>query len=105
MILQVLDFILMKQPLKPPHAKMRVFTLWALETVRIRAPMYLSQFARNIYIIVRKPDLTATVSSVLIDQINSTENIHVLGKHQVEETKGGDRLEHLVIEHGKQSAV
>jgi thioredoxin reductase (NADPH) len=60
--------------------------------------MYLSQFARNVYILIRKPDLTSTMSSYLIDQINGTENIHVLGKHQVLEAKGSDRLEHLVIE-------
>ncbi|MFY0674846.1 MAG: FAD-dependent oxidoreductase [Bacteroidia bacterium] len=60
--------------------------------------MYLSQFAKNVYILVRKPDLTETMSSYLIDQINGTPNIHVLGKHQVLEAKGNDKLENLVIE-------
>jgi len=60
--------------------------------------MYLSQFARNVYILVRKPDLSSTMSSYLIDQINGTENIHVLGKHQVLEASGSDHLEQLCIE-------
>jgi len=60
--------------------------------------MYLSQFARNVYILVRKPDLSSTMSSYLIDQINGTENIHLLGRHQVLEAKGSDHLERLVIE-------
>lgn len=60
--------------------------------------MYLSQFARNVYILIRKPDLSSTMSSYLIDQINGTENIHVLGKHQVLEASGSDHLEQLCIE-------
>lgn len=60
--------------------------------------MYLSKFARHVYILVRKEDLSSTMSSYLIDQINGTENITVLGKHQVLEAKGKEHLEHLVLE-------
>lgn len=60
--------------------------------------MYLSQFARKVHILIRKPDLTSTMSSYLIDQINGTENIEVLGKHQVTEAQGNGKLGSLCIE-------
>ncbi|MEO0895026.1 MAG: FAD-dependent oxidoreductase [Bacteroidota bacterium] len=50
--------------------------------------MYLSRFARNVYILIRKPDLSATMSQYLIDQIDQTENIHVLGRTQIKEAMG-----------------
>lgn len=62
-----------------------------------QAAMYLSKFARNVYIIIRKEDITSSMSSYLIDQINSTHNIKVLGNTEVREALGNDRLEKLVI--------
>lgn len=60
--------------------------------------MYLSKFARNVYITIRKPDLSSTMSSYLIDQINGTENVHVLGRHQITEVNGSDHLERVTLE-------
>lgn len=60
--------------------------------------MYLSQFAKNVYIMVRKPDLSATMSSYLIDQINSTPNIHLLPCSEILEARGDGHLQELVIE-------
>ncbi|SHL25371.1 thioredoxin reductase (NADPH) [Chitinophaga jiangningensis] len=62
-----------------------------------QAAMYLSKFARKVIILIRKPDLTSTMSAYLIDQINDTPNIEVQGKSEVTEATGGDRLEQLVI--------
>jgi thioredoxin reductase (NADPH) len=45
-----------------------------------QAAMYLSKFAKNVYIIIRKEDLTSTMSAYLIDQIDGTPNIHVTPK-------------------------
>ena len=60
--------------------------------------VYLSQFAKNVHILIRKPDLTSSMSSYLIDQINSIGNIHVHGFRQVVEATGeNDRLKGLVI--------
>jgi thioredoxin reductase (NADPH) len=62
-----------------------------------QAAMYLAKFAKNVYIIIRKEDLTSSMSSYLIDQIKGTDNIKVLGKTEVKEALGKDRLEQLVI--------
>lgn len=60
--------------------------------------VYLSQFAEKVHILIRKPDLTSSMSSYLIDQIESIENISVHGYRQILEAKGADRLENLVVE-------
>jgi thioredoxin reductase (NADPH) len=60
--------------------------------------VYLSQFAEKVHIVVRKPDLTSTMSSYLIDQIKAIPNIEVLGKTEVMETLGDDSLECIVLE-------
>jgi thioredoxin reductase (NADPH) len=62
-----------------------------------QAAMYLSKFARHVYVIVRKNDLTSSMSSYLIDQINNTEHISVLGCTEILEAKGSDHLEGLVL--------
>ncbi|MBR9921906.1 MAG: FAD-dependent oxidoreductase [Bacteroidetes bacterium] len=60
--------------------------------------VYLSRFAKEVHILIRKPDLTATMSSYLIDQINSIPNIGVHGYRQVKEAFGEKHLEKLCIE-------
>ncbi len=62
-----------------------------------QAAMYLSKFARSVHIIIRKPDLTPSMSSYLIDQIDQTENIEVHGHTELLEAKGVDRLQSLVL--------
>ena len=62
-----------------------------------QAAMYLSKFAKDVYIIIRKDGLAATMSSYLIDQIGSTANIHVLGNTEVIETNGNECLEELTL--------
>jgi thioredoxin reductase (NADPH) len=63
-----------------------------------QAAMYLSNYARKVYIVIRKPDLSSSMSQYLIDQINSTENIELLGETVVVEACGSDHLESLVLE-------
>jgi thioredoxin reductase (NADPH) len=60
--------------------------------------VYLSQFAKTVRILIRKPDLTATMSSYLIDQINAIPNIEVHGRRQVLQAKGNGHLESLLLE-------
>jgi thioredoxin reductase (NADPH) len=60
-----------------------------------QAAMFLSQFARNVFIVIRGKDLSATMSSYLIDQINSTSNISVLPYTEVIEAMGNERLESI----------
>jgi len=62
-----------------------------------QAAMYLSKFARNVYILVRKEDLTSTMSAYLIDQIKTTTNIHVQGKTEIVEARGSDKLEQIIL--------
>lgn len=52
--------------------------------------VYLSKFAAEVHIMIRKPDLTASMSSYLIDQIDAIDNITVHGYRQIEEVVGGD---------------
>ncbi len=60
--------------------------------------VYLSQFATKVTILIRRPDLRATMSSYLIDQIDGIDNIEVHGRRQIKEAVGEDRLEKLIIE-------
>jgi thioredoxin reductase (NADPH) len=62
-----------------------------------QAAMYLSKFARNVYIVIRKDDLVSSMSSYLIDQINGTKNIQVLGNTEIKEAMGEDRIEQVRI--------
>lgn len=62
-----------------------------------QAAMYLSKFAKNVYIIIRKQDLTSTMSAYLIDQVNGTHNITVIGNTEIKEAIGNGKLEKLVL--------
>ncbi len=64
-----------------------------------QAAMYLSNFARNVYILIRKETLSSSMSQYLIDQIERTQNIHLIGKAQISEACGSDHLEELVIDY------
>ena len=62
-----------------------------------QAAMHLSKFAANVTILVRKEDLTSTMSAYLIDQIAGRENIHTLGCCEITAATGSGRLEELTI--------
>ena len=60
--------------------------------------VYLSKFARQVTILVRKPDLTSSMSSYLIDQIEAIDNITVEGHREVVRVCGeDDRIRRLVL--------
>lgn len=59
--------------------------------------VYLSQFARQVTILIRRDDLASSMSSYLIDQINAIENITVQGQREVVEACGSDHLEKLIL--------
>ncbi len=63
-----------------------------------QAAMYLAKFAKKVHILIRREDLSSTMSSYLIDQINGTENIQVMPRSEIVEATGSDRLEQLTIE-------
>lgn len=60
--------------------------------------VYLSQFARKVTILIRKPDLTSSMSSYLIDQINGIEAIEVIGRRQVTRAIGEQYLDAITIQ-------
>lgn len=62
-----------------------------------QAAMYLSKFAKNVYILIRKDDLTATMSSYLIDQITLEGNIHIKPRAEIAAAYGSDKLESLKL--------
>lgn len=67
--------------------------------------MYLSQFAKNVYIVIRKKDLTSTMSSYLIDQIAQTPNIKILGESEVIATEGDEKLESINLKNRNTNEV
>ncbi len=62
-----------------------------------QAAMYLSNFAKNVFIVIRRPDLTSSMSQYLIDQIGGTENITVLPYTEVTAVSGNDKLEKIEL--------
>lgn len=63
-----------------------------------QSAMYLANHAKNVYLLIRKPDLSSTMSQYLIDQIKGTPNIHVLGETVVGKVYGNDKLEEICLE-------
>jgi thioredoxin reductase (NADPH) len=57
--------------------------------------MYLSQFAKHVSIVIRREDLSSSMSSYLIDQINATPNISVIPFSEVTNGHGNDHLEKI----------
>lgn len=62
-----------------------------------QAAVYLSAFAKEVKIIVRKPDLTSTMSDYLIKQIGTHPNIEVAGNSEIKEVFGNERVEKVCI--------
>ncbi len=63
-----------------------------------QAAVYLSKFAANVFIVIRRDSLRDTMSAYLIDQIAALTNIEVLTGMEIDEVKGGDRVEKLVLQ-------
>ncbi|MBB4080385.1 thioredoxin reductase (NADPH) [Lewinella aquimaris] len=60
--------------------------------------VYLSKFATHVTILVRRPDLTSSMSSYLIDQIDAIDNITVQGYREVVKVCGeDDHVQRLVL--------
>lgn len=62
-----------------------------------QAAMYLSKFARSVCIIIRKNDLSSTMSAYLIHQIEETGNIRILPCTQITGANGNEHLEELLL--------
>ena len=62
-----------------------------------QAAVYLSKFAKNVYIMIRKEDLTSTMSAYLIEQIKGIPNITLRPCSEIAEARGSEKLEELDI--------
>ncbi len=62
-----------------------------------QAAMYLSKFAKQVNIVIRREGLEATMSAYLIEQIANTANITILPFTEVIEAKGHNCLEELTL--------
>ncbi|MFI8228973.1 FAD-dependent oxidoreductase [Streptomyces sp. NPDC085900] len=62
-----------------------------------QAAMYLSRGAKSVTLLVRGPDLAASMSYYLIQQINEAPNISVRARTVVETAHGTDHLEQLTL--------
>ena len=63
-----------------------------------QASIYLSGFAKNVGIVIRKNSLDSSMSRYLINQINKTPNISVISNSAIVEVIGNNRLECLSLE-------
>ena len=59
--------------------------------------VYLANFARNVYILIRRESLASSMSQYLIDQIDGIENITLLPQTEVVEALGDHYLERLKL--------
>ncbi|ARN76724.1 fused response regulator/thioredoxin-disulfide reductase [Nonlabens spongiae] len=63
-----------------------------------QSAVYLSNFAKNVYIVIRKPDLSSSMSSYLIDQIDQIKNIHLVCETNIVAVTGeNDRLQKIYL--------
>ncbi|GGA96140.1 FAD-dependent oxidoreductase [Mucilaginibacter rubeus] len=60
-----------------------------------QSAVYLSNFAKDVYILIRRDSLSYTMSAYLIDQLNAISNVHLITDSEVIAVAGGDRLETL----------
>lgn len=70
-----------------------------------QAAMYLSRFAREVHLLIRRADLKETMSAYLIDQIEATPNIEVEGFSEIVEAIGDENLEKLVIKDNRDQSL
>lgn len=70
-----------------------------------QAAIHLARFARTVTIVIRRPDLTSTMSEYLIREINGTGNITVRPGTEVVDGCGEGRLEGITLRDRETGAV
>lgn len=70
-----------------------------------QAAMYLSKFAANVYIVIRRDSLRHSMSHYLIEQIDKTDNIHLLPFTEVKAARGENRLAELDLQDNRTQEV
>ena len=59
--------------------------------------MYLARYADDVLIVIRRPDLAATMSRYLIDQIDRTPNIRLQTGSEIAAVEGNGRVERVML--------
>jgi len=66
-----------------------------------QAALYLSKFAKEVHVLIRKEALKQTAASYLVEQIGKTPNIHVHGNTEVAAVSGEHGLETITLKNNK----
>lgn len=64
-----------------------------------QAALYLSAFAKEVYILLRREALRQTAASYLVENISKVANIHVLGNTEVGAVYGENVLDKITLKH------
>jgi len=64
-----------------------------------QAAIYFSGFARKVYLVVRKDNLSSTLSDYLVKRIGSIKNIEVIYNTEVTEMDGDSELRKITLKH------
>ncbi len=70
-----------------------------------QAAMYLSRFAQSVHILIRRANLSSTMSAYLIEQIAATPNIEVEPFSEIVEAIGEEQLSSLKIRNNKDQNI
>ena len=66
--------------------------------------MYLSRFASEVHIVIRKPSLKETMSQYLIEQLEKTPNVVLRGNTDLVKVEGDDHVQRVVLTTGADGA-
>jgi thioredoxin reductase (NADPH) len=61
--------------------------------------MYLSRYARKVHLVIRRPNLSETMSQYLIDQIEATPHIELIPESELIGIIGEEKLEKVILCH------
>lgn len=67
--------------------------------------MYLSRYAEKVNIVVRREDLSSSMSQYLIDQIDGTENIELIPFTEIIEAKGDGHLQNIILQNTQDNST
>jgi thioredoxin reductase (NADPH) len=64
-----------------------------------QAALFFSRYARKVTMLVRRPDLSPSMSQYLVDRVRATENIEVMTRVEVVAASGNGHLECVALRH------
>lgn len=66
-----------------------------------QAAMYMSKFAKEVYMLIRRDSLNLVAANYLVQQINKVPNIHVLANTEIISFMGNQVLEKVILKNNK----